>query len=156
MSDVLEHPVVATLRSLSQAAAAAEASGDDPRVQAIRDQMVAAVHRVAEAVSDLREVALVQTVVVHAREETMRRSLGKMLTMQMALWHALQYFPVAHGSMAPVRAGLLDVMDQLGEVLEMCLFKLHVPLASTLQQRLASIASSPEVPGDWRETLAGL
>jgi hypothetical protein len=155
----LEHPVVASARRLaSQVELASSQPGLHERAVAMmRDDLLRVLTDLSDTVEDLRAAVLeVHVVAEPGRQVVMRDQIAQLLTLHVALWQALQYASDSDGATRPVRDALIDVMERIGTVLELTVFKLDVPLATELQKRLAELPEALEATEHWQEILARL
>ncbi len=118
------------------------------------EQIVQAAERTAE---ELRAAAVQVPVVLDAEHVgQVREGVARFMTMNVVLWQALPLASKEHGVTRVVRDALVAVMSQVADVIEICLFKLDAPLATSLQQRLAAIPDEVAPTDNWREILADL
>jgi hypothetical protein len=156
MVSLAEHPLVTHVRRYAEDSRLAAAKPDlRARADASRTELVSALDQVRAAALELEDAAVDVAVLTDERREKCREGLGRLLSMQGALYQALAYVPERFSVTRDVRATMLDVMTELGEVVETAAFKVDADLSAELQRRLASITAEPPA-GDWRDILADL
>ncbi|HTV02790.1 MAG TPA: hypothetical protein VMF13_19730 [Luteitalea sp.] len=148
MVDVAEHPILIAARRYVES----------PQ-PAFRRTLIDALAEVKASATDLGNAASSVAGVAAADRPTVLGQIGRLLSMQVALWQSLVALPEVDGGAGEVRAALVDTMDEVTEVIEVVAFKVDTALSDSLQARIADVMARPRGNGpkdDWRATIAAL
>ena len=156
MVELAEHPLVNAVRRYAENAKDVHAKEDlPPGIDRYRRDLLRAIKETETAAATLAD-ATARTPIAKVRRLEMPEQMARLLTTQIALWQSLGYVPEASAYTNDVREALVNVIHEIGEVVELVAFKVDEGLSAELERRLASIPQHYERTENWRDVIDAL